>query len=365
VVPEFITNRQKVLVGDPMKNQKAICCLGLVAGSLMSCSTDRKPAEEAAAQRSASAAPGPDRAAGGAPASATVARRNSQGVRTEMRNVMFRLNGQAAHLEFLTGEIWPTGNNEMPVFDDKASFEMRVTNGKVSIALEDVQSILNEYVFARADAPLKDLSLSIDKDRLRIKGKLHSKGDIPFETAGTLSADPDGRVRVNTEKVKALHVPVKGVMGLFGIELANLINTSKIEGIDTDKNDLIVDLETLLPPPHLKGKISTVGIEGNGVVMYFGDREKSNLAPMKKANYILLQGDAVRFGKFTMENTDLTLLDLDPADPLDLYQDHYREQLAAGYSKITADFGLRAYVKDYAKLGRGTQVTRKGIKETQ
>jgi hypothetical protein len=51
----------------------------------------------------------------------------------------------------------------------------------------------------------------------------------------------------------------------------------------------------------------------------------------------------------------VTVLDLDPGDALDWNQDRYREQLAAGYSKITPNFGLRAYVKDYAKLPRASR----------
>jgi hypothetical protein len=55
-----------------------------------------------------------------------------------------------------------------------------------------------------------------------------------------------------------------------------------------------------------------------------------------------------------MDNTDLTVLDLDPGDPLDWNQDRYKDQLVAGYSKITPSFGLRTYVKDFAKLGRSS-----------
>jgi hypothetical protein len=62
---------------------------------------------------------------------------------------------------------------------------------------------------------------------------------------------------------------------------------------------------------------------------------------------------SVRFGSMVMEPTDLMVLDLDEAATLDWNQDHYKEQLVAGYSKITPSFGLRAYVKDYSKLGRG------------
>ena len=156
----------------------------------------------------------------------------------------------------------------MPVFDDKTSFEVRVSAGKVSISPEALAEIMNSYVFARSDAPLKTSPSLIDKDRLIIKGKLHTKGDIPFGTAGRLSTTPDGHLRVHTEKITALKIPVKGMMGLFGIELAKVVNTSKIDGMDADKDDLLMDLGRLLPPPHIKGKVTGVRIENNAIVTF-------------------------------------------------------------------------------------------------
>src|SRR3984893_2876854 len=113
---------------------------------------------------------------------------NGRAVKTEMRNVLFHLTDKAAaHLEILSGELLPTGKNPMPIFDDKTSFSVRVTNGTVSITTDALADIMNKHVFAKSDAPLKDLSISIDKGLLLIKGKLHSKGDIPFQTAGSVS----------------------------------------------------------------------------------------------------------------------------------------------------------------------------------
>ncbi len=266
---------------------------------------------------------------------------------------MFHLTERsAAHLEILSGEMWPTGKNEMVVFDDKSSFEVRVTNGTVSVTPDSLAQIMNDHVFAGQNAPLKDITITLDKNRMIIKGKLHNKGDIPFTTAGTVSTTSDGRLRVHTEKVSALHVPVKGMMGLFGIELANVVNTSKIEGMDTDKNDLLMDLGTLLPPPHIRGKVSGVRIEKDVIVIVFGDGGRSLPPPAEKSNYMSFAGGPVRFGKLTMSEADLTILDMDPGDPLDWNQDHYKEQLVAGYSRIKPNFGLTAYVKDYSKLGR-------------
>jgi hypothetical protein len=342
--------------GAPMKlmtkKLNGVCLLAL-AMTFIACSKSAPPSQPAV-QPQATTTPPPATSTASPTAEAPSAA--ARAVKTEMRNVNFHLtNKAAARIDTLSGEIWPTGKNDMPVFDDKASFQVRVANGKISMSPEGLADILNTYVFVRDDAPLKDLSVSIDKDRLVIKGKLHSKGDVPFQTAGTLSTTDDGRIRMHSEKMKAFKVPVKGMMGIFGIELANVLNTSKVDGLDTDKNDLLMDLEQLLPPPHLKGKVTGVRLENNMIVTSFGDGGKSAPPATEKGNYMTFQGGPVRFGKLLMENADLTVLDLDPGDPLDWNQDRYKDQLVAGYSKITPAFGLRAYVKDFGKLGRALE----------
>jgi hypothetical protein len=336
-----------------MKSKNKMRCTLAVALALLSCASCSKKEQNPPAKVTSTA---PLTPATGPTVTALPAEQPKpvSGVKADMRNVMFHLTPRAAaHLVILSGELWPTGKNEMVVFDDKTSFEVRVSNGTVSISPEALSDIMNNYVFARDDAPLKGLTVSIENNRLIIKGKLHSKKDIPFGTAGNLSVTPDGRIRVNTEKITALKVPVKGMMGLFGIDLANMVNTSKIPGMDTDKNDLLMDLGTLLPPPHIRGKLTGVQIQGNAIVTTFGDGGKSLGPPLEKGSYMALQGGAVRFGSMVMDPANLMVLDMDEGNTLEWNQDHYKEQLLAGYSKITPSFGLRAYVKDYSKLGRG------------
>jgi len=83
----------------------------------------------------------------------------------------------------------------------------------------------------------------------------------------------------------------------------------------------------------------------------FGDGGTSSSSE-EKGNYMQFEGNRVQFGKITMDNTDLTILDMDAGDPLDWSQDSYREQLVQGYAKVKENLGLRAYVKDYSKLSR-------------
>jgi hypothetical protein len=323
--------------------------LFLLALNVAACSKSSQRQKEADSKPPAPAETPSSLPAAATPASVTPPA-SGHGVKTEMRNVMFHLTDEAAaHVESLSGEMYPTGKNEMPVFDDKTSFEVHVGDGRISITPQAMASMLNTQVFAGSDSPFKNISISIDKDRLRIKGRLRTKGDLPFETTAILTASSDGRIRVSTEKLKALHVPVKGMMDKLGIDLASLVSTSKIPGMVTDKNDVLMDLGVLLPAPHIKGKVSALLIGDNSIITIFGDGARPASAS-DPVSYMSFQGSSVRLGKLTMESADLTVVNLDSDEPLDWSQDHYRDQLVAGYSKITPTFGLRAHAKSFSKL---------------
>src|SRR5258707_535482 len=188
------------------------------------------------------------------------------------------------------------------------------------------------------------------ENTLIVKGKLHQKGNVAFETVGTLSATADGRVRLHAEKVKAAHLPVKGLMDLLGIDIADLINAKKVQGVAVEKDDLILDPAEILPLPRIRGKVTAVRIQGNDVVQIFGTQQPANFASAISGNYMAYRDNELRSGKHTMYDTDMILIDMDPQDPFDFYLDHYKDQLVAGYTKTTTTFGLRVYMRDYNKL---------------
>jgi hypothetical protein len=246
------------------------------------------------------------------------------------------------------------------VFDDKNSFALDVDSASVAISSAAISNDLNDFVFAPPDAPLKKLSASIKGSELTVKGLLMSKGGIPFETSGTLSTTPAGTIRVHTTKVKALKLPVKGLMDMLGLDTQKLLDTQKTTGVSVDKDDLILDPGKIFPPPQLAGHLTGIKIENGSIVLAFGseksaDRDSAKSEPAVKEscgarNYLLFKGGSVRLGKLTMADTDLELLDSYPADPFDFSIDHYNDQLVAGYSKITKADGLCVHMPDYGKI---------------
>jgi hypothetical protein len=272
-------------------------------------------------------------------------------VQIAMRNVIYHYTGPiAVHVFRLQGELLPTKPGATVVFDDKNSFKLALTSAQIAISCDALARVLNENVFSASDAPLKNLSLQSNNNQLIIKGKLHQKGDVSFEATGTLTAEGDGRIRVHTEHLKAAHLPVKGLLDLLGLDIARMIDTKKIQGVSVDKDDLILNPEQILPAPHIQGRVSAVRIQGNDIVQIFGTPEAENFAAKPPGNYIAFRHGEMRFGKITMHDSDLIMIDIDSRDPLDFYLDHYQDQLVAGYSKSTPEYGLRAYVRDYDKI---------------
>lgn len=272
-------------------------------------------------------------------------------VNIEMRNVTFRFTDRiAVNIIVLAGSLMTT-HGGLPVFDNKDSFDLRVDSGTIRVSTTALTNDLNDYVFSKSDAPLKMLAITTEGNELVLKGVLANK-DIPFETDGTVAATPDGKIRVHTLKVKALHLPIKGLMDLVGLDTAKLIDTKKIKGVTVDKDDLILDPEQLFPPPQMLGQLRSIQLGRGAVTLVFGSEHQERKVSSRCGgrNFQAFRGGAVRFGKLTMNDTDLELVDADPSDPFDFSMDHYQDQLIAGYSKSTKLGGLCVYMPDFKKL---------------
>jgi hypothetical protein len=153
--------------------------------------------------------------------------------------------------------------------------------------------------------------------------------------------------------MKVAHLPVKGLLKLFGLDMAKLINTRKTRGVSVDDNDIILDPARMLPPPQMRGRITAVRVQGDEIIQIFGKETRQSATDQpRRSNYMAYRGGILRFGRLTMTNVDMQLIDADPTDLFEFFPDHYNEQLVAGYSKTTASGGLRVYMPDYGKISK-------------
>ena len=245
-----------------------------------------------------------------------------------------------------------------PVFDDKRSFIFSIDSGIVGIRTDSLTDLMNNYIFAYPKAPLGDIQVSTEEGRIKLTGKLHKLVTVPFEIVGELSATPEGKIKLHPTSIKALGVPVKGLLDLFDIELSELIKANEERGVKIVDDDLILDPELIIPPPEIRGKITAVRVEGDEVVQFFGPSDRlaqTNAWRLPRSrrqgsNYMYYRGGLLRFGKLIMTNADMRIVDSNPKDAFDFSIDHYNRQLVAGYSKNKANFGLVVHMPDYYRL---------------
>lgn len=291
--------------------------------------------------------------------SASTGARAAEPVATRMRHVVFHLGkGIEMRVDDLNGRLVSTTSGP-PAFDDVSSYVVEMEYARVSLTAESLTNLMNNYVFAAADAPLKKLKIEIEGNELKQSGVLVKGLSVPFHLRASIAATPDGKIRLHPTSMKAAGFLSKRVLDFFGLELERLVKVNAATGVTIDGDDLLLDPERLLPPPRIKGRLTRTWIENGVVVQQFGAPSQRPLTPPngRFVNYMYYRGGTLRFGKLTMVDTDLVLVDTDPKDPFDFSPEKYNDQLVAGYSKNTRSHGLIVYMPDLADLPRRPRST--------
>jgi hypothetical protein len=273
-------------------------------------------------------------------------------VGVQMRHVDFHIDSTIVlHIGYLRGDLRPTSPRHSPYFDDKSSFVLSIDSARIGISPGGLASLLNRYTFAYPGSPLKKLRITIEKGRLKQQGEMHG---ISFTMIGDLTLTPDGELRLHPRSIKTAGVGVGGLMKFFGLHLEKLVKVKGARGLRIEKDDFFLSPTELLPPPAVKGRVGAVEVSDSEIVQVFQPPAGTEIRPLtvpsaKAANYMYYRGGVLRFGKLTMHDTDLLIVDAEPEDPFDFFLDQYNAQLVAGYSKNTPDHGLIVLMQDYKR----------------
>ncbi len=179
----------------------------------------------------------------------------------------------------------------------------------------------------------------------------------PFRIRATLTLTPEGQIRIHPTAVKVIGVNMRGLMKFFGVSLEGLLKLRPGYGARIEKDDFILDPTGILPPPRIRGRLTAIRVEPGRLAQTFGGNEPGaslHRPDSSAVNYMYFRGGGLRFGKLTMTDTDLEILDDNPADPFDFSLDDYNAQLVAGYNKNTEVHGLIVHMPDFSTLRSGS-----------
>jgi hypothetical protein len=320
-----------------MRSSTIVAALAILSGLSAQATIDRQP-DQAAPAAKAPPSPRPGR----------------QPVEVEMSHVDLHVTDEITlRIQHLRGRFEPAGRAQMPYLEDKLSYVVAIDSGEIALEMASLNAMMTATL-GQGRSNVEKLRISTDdQSRLRQQGVLKKGIKVPFDVKGGVEATPDGRIRMHAAAVRGFGIPVNPLMKLLRLEMDDLLKVKPGHGVTVDKNDLILDPQQLMPPPLIRGKVTSVRVADGAIVQTFGSGERVRLSPPAVSkNYIYWRGGELQFGKLTMTDTDLELVDEDPNDPFDFSIDHWNDQLVAGYSKNTPNRGLKAHMPDHNDLNR-------------
>lgn len=284
-------------------------------------------------------------------------------VGTEMRRVDFHIDdGIILHIDRLRGALVPTVAGDIATFDVPSSFTLELHSATIAIDTVSLGVLLNRHVFGYPGSPLRNLKVGIKGNELVQRGTLHKGVNLPFRVQAQVSLTPDGKIRLHPTSVRVTGVGMGRVMRLFGMHLHSLVTLRPGHGAAIDGDDFILDPTEILPAPRIRGRLTRIAIDGGRLVQTFGAwSAKGTSASFADSahfpNYMYFRGGLLRFGKLTMADADLVIVDESPKSPFDFSLKDYNAQLVAGYSRSTTALGLVVHMPDLASLRGGRKAT--------
>jgi hypothetical protein len=254
--------------------------------------------------------------------------------------------GFRVYVRWLRGLMVRTSRNINPSFDEPDSFVLDVKNGVIHTNVGDLANFLNGEV---ANAPFRGITLTGDGDTIKLRGTLHKLIPLPVEMIATIGVAPGNRVQIHVNKLNVLKIPLKGLLGGFHVEVANLFHPG-IPGVEVSGNDIFLDTQKLLPPPHIRGQLTSVRIVNPDVEEIYGNATEDVTRVQQWRNFLQLDGGTIDFGKLTMRHVDLIMVDLSNDAWFDLDLTNYQEQLVNGYTRMTPQAGLQIFMPDLDTL---------------
>jgi hypothetical protein len=275
----------------------------------------------------------------------------------EMHNVDFHLDEiTILDIHQLRGQMVSKEPGTPVNFDNKNAFVLRVDTGRIGMKSASLDSLMNRYVFAFPNAPLRQLHITMEGTQLKQEGIIHKIVDIPFTMWADVSAS-NGRMRLHPTKISICGINGLGLLKAVGQSLEKMIGKElpRDKGVSAEGNDLLMNPELLLPPPKTELHLVAVKVEGDELLQIFDAGEhRAPLSPPhpEEKNWMYYRGGTLRMGKLLMVDADMQVVDTDPSDPFDFFIDRYNDQLVAGYSRNQPTYGLEVFMRDFNDLGK-------------
>jgi hypothetical protein len=143
-----------------------------------------------------------------------------------------------------------------------------IHRGEVLVSSESLTGLFEQKI-QQSKSSVEDVQVSVKDGLIHLKGKVHKGIGIPFEIEGPVTTNGTDLI-LNAKKIKAVGLPVKGLLGMLGTHLSSIINSESVNGVAV-KDDALIFQQ--LKIAHVRGKIERVSLTPEGSLeILFGDK---------------------------------------------------------------------------------------------
>ena len=269
----------------------------------------------------------------------------------QAHNLMLRKGPDfRVYVRWLRGQMVRTRRDVDPSFDDPESFVLNIKTGVLRANVGDINNFLNGS--GSGNSPLKNITLSGNGNQFKLRGTVRKIIPLPVELTGTIAAASDNRIQMHITKLSVLNLPLKGLLGRIHVAPSDIFHARATSGIEVSGDDIFLDTQKLLPPPHLRGELTGVRIDNPDLEETYGNVQNAVTQVEQWRNFLQLRGGTIEFGKLTMHHVDLMMIDISNDAWFDLDLTHYQEQLVNGFTRMTPQAGLLIFMPDLDELPR-------------
>ncbi|ANI18007.1 hypothetical protein A9C11_30205 [Pseudomonas citronellolis] len=277
------------------------------------------------------------------------------GVGLLLHNVdMYFEGGIGFHSPQLKGWLVPLKAGAPVDFDRPQDMRIQVTEGEVILDPQQLASLFNERILAYPQSMLRNFSMSIDGERLRVSGEVQPLGIgpwLPLRLAGSVRLEGD-EILYQPDQVKVLGVPTYGAMSLVGLRLDSLVSLERPGALLRD-NAMRLDYHRVFPLVGIDGKVDAAWLDAQGLHLRFARPAGSpppRFEPPSLAgpSYIWLQSGDLKIFEILITYAQVLLKAEQPGQTLAFSLKDYRKVLATGITQVNEDGTFFMRVPPYA-----------------
>jgi hypothetical protein len=151
---------------------------------------------------------------------------------------------------------------------------LRIRQAEIEMSSAELNRQFQSILALSNEKRIKNALLStLSGGRLEARGQLDLSEyvpDIPFQITGSLSVRPGNQIRYEATDVRVAGIPVKRVLDVFGVELANIAKFKDRFGrIEQQGNAFHLIVEKFTPGAVIEGEMKRVSTAENSLTVFF------------------------------------------------------------------------------------------------